>query len=200
MDHYPPRMTFDRNGDNEITALALAAGQGDRSALERFIRATQRDVWRFLAHLDSPPTADDLAQETYLRALRALPRFTGRAPARMWLLSIARRVAVDQVRRARARPKYAQVDDWQGTAERAQPRNLPGFDEGIALGDLLNRLADERREAFVLTQVLRLSYAEAAEVCQCPVGTIRSRVARAREDLVVLLDDSGDENTGHRTG
>jgi RNA polymerase sigma-70 factor (ECF subfamily) len=56
---------------------------------------------------------------------------------------------------------------------------------------LLVALPAERREAVVTTQILGLSYAEAAEVCECPVGTIRSRVARAREDLVRALDEGG---------
>jgi RNA polymerase sigma-70 factor (ECF subfamily) len=56
-----------------------------------------------------------------------------------------------------------------------------------SVGDLL----PERREAFVATQVVGLSYAEAAELCDCPVGTIRSRVARARDDLVAALEDRG---------
>ena len=63
-----------------------------------------------------------------------------------------------------------------------------GFDGEVVLNDLLRALPADRREAFVATQVLGLSYAEAAEVCGCPVGTIRSRVARAREDLVVAVD------------
>ena len=59
--------------------------------------------------------------------------------------------------------------------------------EGVALRALLAELDPDRREAFVLTQVVGLSYAEAAEVCGCPVGTIRSRVARARDHLVAAL-------------
>jgi RNA polymerase sigma-70 factor (ECF subfamily) len=55
---------------------------------------------------------------------------------------------------------------------------------------LVTALDPDRRAAFVLTQLLDLSYAEAADVCECPVGTIRSRVARAREDLVAALADS----------
>ncbi len=55
--------------------------------------------------------------------------------------------------------------------------------------DLVRRLEGDRREAFVLTQLLGLSYAEAAEVAGCPVGTIRSRVARARADLVTALGE-----------
>jgi RNA polymerase sigma-70 factor (ECF subfamily) len=61
------------------------------------------------------------------------------------------------------------------------------FDEHLALLDLLATLSPDRREAFVATQVLGLSYAEAAEVCGCPVGTIRSRVARARNDLIAAM-------------
>jgi RNA polymerase sigma-70 factor, ECF subfamily len=58
------------------------------------------------------------------------------------------------------------------------------------------RALPERREAFVLTQVAGLSYAEAAEICGCPVGTIRSRVARAREDLVVAHRDTDRRRAG----
>lgn len=186
-------MPADPADDAEITACALAARDGDRAALERFITATQREVWRCLAHLDSPATADDLTQETYLRALASLHTFSARSSVRTWLLAIARRVVIDQIRKARARPRNAVIDDWRTTVERAQPTGLPGFDEGIALADLLDQLTADRREAFVLTQVARLSYAEAAEVCGCPIGTIRSRVTRARDDLITLVGD-----TGHR--
>jgi RNA polymerase sigma-70 factor (ECF subfamily) len=64
--------------------------------------------------------------------------------------------------------------------------------EGVALRRQVGALAPDRRDAFVLTQLVGLSYPEAAEVCGCPVGTIRSRVARAREDLVTGLADRGD--------
>ena len=59
----------------ELTALALAAGAGDRVALASFVRRTQADVWRFCAHLNGRAEADDLTQETYLRAIPALLRF-----------------------------------------------------------------------------------------------------------------------------
>ncbi|MPY79993.1 MAG: sigma-70 family RNA polymerase sigma factor [Actinophytocola sp.] len=133
-----------------MTAFALAARDGDRGATERLITTTQRDVWRFLAHLDSPATADDLTQETYLRALRSLHTFSARSSARTWLLAIARRVVVDQIRRSQARPRQAALADWHTTAERSQPAGLPGFDEGIALADLLAYLEPDRREAFVV--------------------------------------------------
>ncbi|WP_443063281.1 sigma-70 family RNA polymerase sigma factor [Streptomyces sp. NBC_00445] len=177
--------------DDSITAWALAARGGDPNAVEQFVRALHRDVLRYVAHLCADPQAvDDLAQDTFLRALGSLHRFEGRSSARSWLLSIARRAVIDRYRYAAARPRLADVADWQLAIELAQPQDLPGFDDGIALLDLLAGLPDERREAFILTQLLGLPYAEAAEVSDCPVGTVRSRVARARATLMDLLAEA----------
>ncbi|TDC42571.1 sigma-70 family RNA polymerase sigma factor [Micromonospora sp. KC213] len=169
--------------DGQVTAWALAAGRGDREAAAAFVRATQSYVRRFLAALVSPDEADDLAQETYLRAMRSLPSFAARSSARTWLLGIARRVAVDHVRVATSRPRTVPLSD---SSEPADPR-YSGFDQRVTLEQIIAALPGDRREAFVATQLLGLSYAEAAEICGCPVGTIRSRVARAREDLVAAV-------------
>jgi RNA polymerase sigma-70 factor (ECF subfamily) len=171
--------------DDEITRAALAGARGDTEATVVFIRATQRDVHRFLTSLVGAREADDLAQETYLRALRSLPRFAARSSARTWLLSIARRAAADHVRTAVRRPRTGAEPDWDLLPEQAP--TMPGVDERVLLRELVLGLAEDRREAFVLTQMLDLSYADAAAVCGCPVGTIRSRVARARADLVAAL-------------
>ncbi|MEU6222920.1 sigma-70 family RNA polymerase sigma factor [Streptomyces sp. NPDC047042] len=177
--------------DDPATVWALAARTGDRDAVDRFVRALHPDVVRYVTHLSADrQLADDLAQDTFLRALGSLHRFEGRSSARTWLLSIARRTVIDNLRYAATRPRSADVDDWTTCAERAQPRGLPGFDDGVALLDLLDALPVERREAFVLTQLTGLPYEEAAEAGGCPVGTIRSRVARARATLVELLDEA----------
>ncbi|WP_317634079.1 sigma-70 family RNA polymerase sigma factor [Kitasatospora sp. DSM 101779] len=176
--------------DTLLTELALAARHGRAEDVEAFVRATQRDVWRFVAHLTTPDAADDLAQETFLRALRSLPGFAGRSSARTWLLSIARRTVIDRYRSAAARPQCADLPDWEEAVERQRPPATGGFEDGIALGDLLARVPAQRREAFVLTQVVGMSYGEAAEVAGCPIGTVRSRVARAREQLVALLREA----------
>jgi RNA polymerase sigma-70 factor (ECF subfamily) len=171
-------MDLAARNDARVTELALAAGSGDRRALEQFIAETQHDVWRFIAHRAGPARADDLTQETYLRSLGSLARFEGRASARTWLLSIARRVCVDDVRAALARPRVViseQHYEQDGVADHAL--------EFVEVKLMLAALSEERREALVLTQVLGLSYTEAAAICGCPVGTVRSRVARAREDL-----------------
>jgi RNA polymerase sigma-70 factor (ECF subfamily) len=177
----------ERVDDAQVTAWAVAAAAGDRAALAAFVEATRRDVHRFVAHLASAREADDLAQETYLRVLRALPGFAGRSTARTWLLSIARHAAADSVRTALRRPRTSAVDDWDSVGPRGGPAPS-AVDESVLLRILVADLHPDRREAFVLTQVLGLTYAEAADVCDCPVGTIRSRVARAREDLVEAMD------------
>ncbi|MFD4612191.1 sigma-70 family RNA polymerase sigma factor [Streptomyces sp. NPDC058440] len=177
--------------DESITAWALAARGGDPEAVENFVRALHRDVRHYVTFLSADPqVADDLAQDTFLRALGSLHRFEGRSSARTWLLSIARRAVIDSYRYNSARPRLSDTDDWQTVAECAQPRGLPGFDDGIALTELLDTLPDERRRAFVLTQLLGLPYAEAAELSDCPIGTVRSRVARARSSLMRSLRDA----------
>ncbi|WP_030605975.1 sigma-70 family RNA polymerase sigma factor [Streptomyces fulvoviolaceus] len=180
------------SADASATAWALAARTGDPAAVDHFVRALHRDVLRYVSHLCADPQAvDDLAQDTFLRALGSLHLFEGRCSARVWLLSIARRAVIDAFRHAAARPRLYDAPDWQLVVERAQPQDLPGFDDGVALLDLLAALPAERREAFVLTQLLGLPYEEAAAVSDCPVGTVRSRVARARATLIALVTDGG---------
>ncbi|GHB45873.1 RNA polymerase sigma factor [Streptomyces viridiviolaceus] len=179
--------------DESITAWALAARGGDADAVDHFVRALHRDVRHYVTFLGADPqSADDLTQDTFLRALGSLHRFEGRSSARTWLLSIARRAVIDSIRHSSSRPRLSATDDWEAAAERTQPRGLPGFDDGIALAELLETLPDDRREAFVLTQLLGLPYAEAAHVSHCPVGTVRSRVARARTSLIEWLNDAED--------
>ncbi|NIH78637.1 sigma-70 family RNA polymerase sigma factor [Amycolatopsis viridis] len=172
--------------DDEITRHAFLAARGDQVAAERFVSATQRQLHRLLTYLSDPGAAEDLVQETYLRAFAALPSFAGRSPARMWLLSIAKRVAADHLRTSRRRPRTNQVEDWVATAEQSGA-HTPDHGRLVVLRALIAGLEPERREAFVLTQVVGLSYADTAEVCECAVGTIRSRVFRAREDLAAAL-------------
>jgi RNA polymerase sigma-70 factor (ECF subfamily) len=172
---------------DELTSLARAAGRGDRTALARLVQQTQGDVWRLCAYLVDPAAADDLAQDTYLRAIPALRKFRGDAPVRTWLLAIARRACAAEIG-ARTRDRQLAV-----RLAAAPPGTLgrPPVEPGAqaAADELLAALAPDRRAAFVLTQLLGCSYAEAAAICGCPVGTIRSRVARAREDLDAMTAD-----------
>jgi RNA polymerase sigma-70 factor, ECF subfamily len=172
---------------DELTSLARAAGRGDRAALAGLVRQTQADVWRLCAHLVDPGCADDLTQDTYLRAIPALAKFRGDAPVRTWLLAIARRACAAEIAaRARGRQLAVRLAATPG-GTLGQPPAEPGAQ--AAAEDLLATLEPDRRAAFVLTQMLGCSYADAAAICGCPVGTIRSRVARAREDLAAMTAD-----------
>lgn len=178
--------------DEAVTELALSAARGNPRALESFIKATQQDVWRFVAYLSDTGTADDLTQETFLRAIGAIERFSARSSARTWLLSIARRVVADHIRHLQSRPRAALGADPEHVVR--GNRHARGFEELVEVTTMIAGLNAEQREALLLTQLLGLPYADAAAVCGCPVGTIRSRVARARDALLA------DGERGHLTG
>jgi RNA polymerase sigma-70 factor (ECF subfamily) len=169
---------------DELTRLAHAARRAVPGSLDAFIRASHEPVWRLCEALVDRQTADDLTQETFIKAVRAIRRFRGDASARTWILSIARHTCMDELRaRGRRRKRGAALS--AGANERPA---LPDPGEEVSARDLLRHLEVDRRAAFTLTQLLGLSYEEAAEACGCPIGTIRSRVARARDDLIQMVD------------
>jgi RNA polymerase sigma-70 factor (ECF subfamily) len=147
-------------------------------ALAELVRATQPAVWRLCTFLGSAGNEEDLVQETYVRALRALPTFRGDAPVQSWLLTIARRVCADDVRRRERQRRLTR----RLAHERQDHQGPPTSTEA-----LVDQLETDRRDAFVLTQLLGLTYEEAAQALECPIGTIRSRVARARADLIAMV-------------
>ena len=164
-----------------LRALVDAAREGDDVAVAELVRRTQPDVWRLCSALGSAGEEEDLVQETYLRALRSLDGYRGDAPVRSWLLAISRNVCADHVRRRQRQ-------------RRLLTRSRPTDDDVITLveepiDDLLAPLGRDRREAFVLTQLVGLSYEDAADVLNCPIGTVRSRVARARAQLLTLVEN-----------
>ncbi|MHA7686149.1 RNA polymerase sigma factor [Corynebacterium evansiae] len=185
------QVTSSQAHDAAVTDLALRAASGDRQALTEFISATHDDVWRLLAHLADTDRADDLTQETYLRVLSALPRFAARSTARTWILSLARRVWVDSVRHDMARPRSSatEIEDATSATPAAETTGGQSWAEWVDTRALIDQLEAERREALILTQVLGYTYAEAAKIANVRVGTIRSRVARARADLVEMAGE-----------
>ena len=164
---------------DRLTGYLVAARDGDELALTAAIRSGQPEVRRFLRLLVEPSDLEDVVQDTFVRAYRALPRFRGDSSGRTWLLAIARRAAADATR-GRIRQRRLRL--------RAE-HSAAGLDVGDpgdehALADLVAGLEPERREAFVLTQLVGCSYAEVAEICGVRIGTVRSRVARARVELL----------------
>lgn len=160
---------------DELGRLAVEAREGNPEALAELLRRTQPEVWRFCAAVLGSQDADDATQETYLAAWRGLGSFRGESSVRTWLLAIAKRTSAWI---SRQRHRWPDLSVTTNELEHRDPSNL------LEVEQLLAWLDPERRVAFVLTQLLGFTYAEAAEICDCPVGTIRSRVARARSDLV----------------
>jgi RNA polymerase sigma-70 factor, ECF subfamily len=157
----------------------------DSEALATWIDTYHDEVWRLCARLVDEQSAADLTQETFIRALRSLSTFRGDASARTWIRSIARNACMDEFRtRSRRRQRDALL-----SVDQCDEPLAPDVAEEIVVRDLLGRIEPGRRAALVLTQLLRMTYDEAAVVCGCPTGTIRSRVARARDDLIALLPE-----------
>ena len=173
---------FQNGSVSSLTTLAIAAREGDRRALTRFVEESQADVWRYCAYLTDTQSADDVTQDTYTRAIGSLHRFRGEGDAKVWLLSIARRAAADHLRTRARRSRL--VERLRNDVVDPTSRST---DSSLELTELVRSLDTERRDAFVLTQILGLGYDEAARICDCPIGTIRSRVARARDELASTL-------------
>lgn len=166
--------------NDPLRELLDKAAEGDDRALGELVRRTQPDIWRLCTALGSRGEEDDLVQETYLRAMRSLDKYRGDAPVRAWLMAISRNVCADHVRR---RVRDRRLIDR--ISSRTVETSAPGPEPANRILDILDT---DRREAFVLTQLLDLSYDEAAAVLDCPVGTIRSRVFRARAELAAAVE------------
>ena len=131
------------------------------------------------------PAADDLVQDTILRAWSGFDRFTAGTNLRAWLFTILRNCFYSDLRKHRR-----EVQDSDGNfAERLSQK--PGHDSALAMRDFqrgFEKLIDEQREALVLVGALGFSYEEAAATIGCALGTVKSRVSRGRRRLAELLD------------
>ncbi len=136
----------------------------------------------------SPAQADDLVQDALLRAWSARARFQAGTNFKAWMFVILRNVFLSGLRRR----KFEQ-ETTGNEPEIIAPAAQPGHMELLALRDALAKLAPSRREALMLVGAAGMSYEEAAKVCGCAVGTIKSRVSRARSELQLLLEGESPE-------
>ncbi len=187
----PPRAS-----DLDAASLARAAA-GEPQACRLLIRRYQRPVGALLRRMLGPAgmddLAEDLAQETFLRAFRALPRFDPAGPARLstWLLRIAARLAINELERRRPRLAAVLCDtlaDEGGADALARRRRIAS-----AIQQAVTELPPAFRAAFILREYHGLEYAEIAEALDLDVGTVRSRLHRARHRLRVTLEELRDE-------
>ena len=155
--------------------------------------AFKNELVRVLPHLRAfarglcgrPDYADDLVQETAIKAWNARERFEAGTNLRAWTFTILRNHYLSELRRNR---HHADVDDE--VHEKLLVMDADQEDT-LHLADMqtaLNKIPSERREAILLVGASGFTYEEAADICGCAIGTVKSRVARARADLARLLD------------
>jgi RNA polymerase sigma-70 factor, ECF subfamily len=182
--------------------------RGDKAAFDLLVVKYQRKIFRLLSRLiRDPAEVEDVAQEAFIKAYRALPNFRGDSAFYTWLYRIAINTAknwlVSQGRRAPTSTE-TEIEDAETFDDGEQLRDLNTPDAMLLtrqVGDAVNRaieaLPEDLKTAIVLRELEGLSYEEIAETMNCPIGTVRSRIFRAREaiaeELRPVLNTSKDQ-------
>ena len=181
--------------------LAARAARGDRTAFEALVRAHEKDVYNLALRLSrSREDAFDLSQEIFLRVWRALPGFKGQAAFSTWLYRLAYNLCLDHARKTKRRREQPLVrQDEDGTE---QPMEWPDMryspesewdkrEMRAAIARAMEQLTPEQRAVLTMREIQGLSYDEIAEALRLPAGTVKSRLARARETLRLILTAGG---------
>ena len=167
--------------------------RGDKNAFNLLVRKYQHKVVNLVArYVNNPGDVPDVAQEALIKAYRALPTFRGESAFYTWLYRIAVNTAKNYLTSQGRRPPSSDVEadeaEYYGGGEALQEVATP---ENLALTDEIKRtvftaieaLPEDLRTAITLREMEGLSYEEIAEIMDCPVGTVRSRIFRAREAI-----------------
>ena len=184
-------LSQDERTDEELIARAQA---GEEEAFGEFVNRHVASVHRWMARAVGETDADDMTQEVFLKAYRGLPRFRREAPPRAWLASIAdnavknRYRSLSRFRRVFA-PGPAEDDPVADLPERTSgpEENARAGETGRFVREALSHLPAEFRMPVVLRDLEEWSYEEIAVSLSLPVGTVKSRIARGRGQLRVLL-------------
>ena len=200
----PDRERSERDG--EIRDWVQQARGGDAQAFRRLVETHMRAVYAIAYRMmGDHDDADDVAQETFVRAHRALDRYDPSYSFYTWLRTIATRVALHELakrkrRRTEGGESFEMASETLPT-EAADPQALAeAGDLRQRLDRALGTLPEEYRAVLVLRAVEQLSYAEIAETLEIPVGTVMSRLARARDKLRLVLDPERGASRGQREG
>ena len=173
---------------NNEQDILRRAQQGDSEAFRLLVEAYQTQVYRLALRMCGEAAADDVTQEAFLAAWRALPEFRGTCRFSTWLYRLTTNAAIDCLRREK---RHRGTDDLDGvdlpdggdtpqeTAERSETRN--------AVRAALCQLTDEHREVLLLRYMQELDYGEIARALRISEGTVKSRINRAKARLKELL-------------
>ena len=156
------------NPNDEDLALSRRAAAGDSAAFAMLVGKYEAPLRAFLVRLAGVEVADDIAQEAFLRAWRSAGQYDGRARYSTWLTRIAWRCRLDELRRRRP------------SAETSNEAVATSAGQSAEVGDMLARLSETERAALILCEGHGWTHAEAAELLDAPLGTLKSTVARAK--------------------
>ena len=186
-------------GDREVDQqLVLRAQSGDKRAFELLVMKYQRKLGRLLSRfVRDPAEVEDVAQEAFIKAYRALPTFRGESAFYTWLYRIAINTAKNYlVALGRRAPTTVgvDIDDAENFEDADQLRDtstpeseLEGKEIAAVVNRAMDALPEDLRTAITLREIEGLSYEEIASVMNCPIGTVRSRIFRAREAIATEL-------------
>ena len=186
-------------GDREVDQQLVARAQrGDKRAYELLVTKYQRKLGRLLSRwVRDPAEVEDVTQEAFIKAYRALPSFRGESAFYTWLYRIAINTAKNYlVALGRRAPTTTGFDNEEAEgfedAEQLRDGSTPESElEGKQIAAVVNKamdaLPDDLRTAITLREIEGLSYDEIATVMNCPIGTVRSRIFRAREAIATEL-------------
>ena len=180
------------------TELVARVQQGDKSAFDLLVLKYQHRIIKLVGrYVREPADALDVTQDAFLKAYRALPNFRGESAFYTWLYRIAINTAKNHLVAAARRPsdvdlgsnedgEQFEIEDMQSTLETPE-RLLLTEEIRLTVIDAIGKLPDDLRTAIMLREVDGLSYEEIATVMDCPIGTVRSRIFRAREAVDLRL-------------
>jgi RNA polymerase sigma-70 factor (ECF subfamily) len=186
-------------GDHDLVARAL---DGSQDAYREIVLRYQKPVLSLLLRMvRQRELAEELAQEAFIKAFRALARFDASRRFSSWLFKIAHNTAIDHLRRSRLDTDSLDAetfDDGPSLHDRMADEQAAPPDEAVERRDLLQaieravaRLRPDYREIVLLRFIQDFSYQEIAEILDLPLGTVKTNIHRARKELVALLEEDG---------
>jgi RNA polymerase sigma-70 factor, ECF subfamily len=173
--------------DESLTERVL---DGDLAAFEQLVERHRGIVFRVASRVVGPENAEDVSQDAFLRAFHRLDQYRGTATFRTWLLQITQNTALNALTRTRRRPVEV-LDDGPEPADRDPVRQpvteLERRERQRRLDLKLRTLRPEYRSLLVLRDLEGLSYNEISDVLEMPLGSVKGRLHRARDELIELL-------------